>query len=149
MIGLIHEARGERDAAVTEYEQVLAINQRAGVAANNLAWIYAEQGRVEDALRLGAVAREVLRDRPEPDDTIGWAYYRKGLYTHAVSSFEEAIGHNPDNPIYHYHLGLAQLKAGDGERGRASLRRALKLKPDFPGSDDARRALDVRTTASR
>jgi Flp pilus assembly protein TadD len=66
-----------------------------------------------------------------------------------VSAFEQALQRNADNPIYHYHLGLAHLKLKHEERARASLRRALQLKPDFPGADDARRVLEETKTAAR
>jgi tetratricopeptide (TPR) repeat protein len=135
---LIDESRGDRDGAVKEYEQVLTINPRAGVAANNLAWIYAETGKLDDAVRLATVAKEAMPDRPEPLDTLGWAYYKKGRYTHALSAFEQAVQRNAENAIYHYHLGLANLKAGEPARARAALQRALQLKSDFPGANDAR-----------
>ena len=47
----------------------------------------------------------------------------------------------PSNPLYHYHLGLAYAKQGDHDRARAALQRALKLKPDFNGAEDARAQL--------
>src|SRR5690606_4513314 len=71
MVGLIHEATGDREAARTQYEQVLAGHPRAGVAANNLAWIYAETGRADAAVKLALVARDELRGRPEAEDTLG------------------------------------------------------------------------------
>ena len=63
-------------------------------------------------------------------------------------AFERAIERAPKNPVYHYHLGLAHLKAGNDARGRAALRRALELKPDFAGADDASRALAEAGQAS-
>ena len=47
----------------------------------------------------------------------------------------------PDNPTYHYHVGLAYLKLGDATRGRASLARAISLEPKSAAAQDARRAL--------
>lgn len=82
-----------------------------------------------------------MRQRPEPEDTLGWIYYLKGLHGHAIPAFERALARAPDNPVYHYHLGLAQLKAGDTARARTALRRALALKADFTGADAARQAL--------
>jgi tetratricopeptide (TPR) repeat protein len=79
--------------------------------------------------------------RPEAQDTLGWIYYKKGLFEHAVASFERASAIAPDNPVYQYHLGLAQAKAGKVEQARESLRRALTLKSDFNGAADARKAL--------
>jgi tetratricopeptide (TPR) repeat protein len=141
MIGMIEESRANRDAARKNYERALQADARAGVAANNLAWIYADEGKLDEALKLATVAQEELRQRPEADDTLGWIYYRKALWGHAVPAFERAISRAPDNPIYHYHLGLAQLKAGNERAGRASLERALSLKADFNGADDARKLL--------
>jgi putative PEP-CTERM system TPR-repeat lipoprotein len=140
LVGMIQEARGDRDAARQQYEKVLAADPRAGVAANNLAWMYAEAGRLDEALKLATLATEQLK-RPEADDTLGWVYYRKGLGQHAISAFERAVSKAPDNPIYHYHLGLAQLKEGHDAEGRAALKRALGLKSDFNGADEARKAL--------
>ena len=138
---MISETRGNRDAAIADYERVLADNPRAGVAANNLAWIRAEEGRLDDAIRLAGVAVEVMKNRPEPHDTLGWAYYKQGQPGRAISSFERALTIAPENATYHYHLGLAYLKAGDVRRGRAALARALTLKPDAQITADARRVM--------
>ena len=140
MVGMIQEARGNRDDARTQYERVLAMDPRAGVAANNLAWIYAEAGRLDEALKFATVAQERLK-RPESDDTLGWVYYKKGLLQHAITSFERAATKAPRNPVYQYHLGLAHLKEGNEEQGRAALKRALAIKSDFNGADEARKAL--------
>jgi Flp pilus assembly protein TadD len=45
------------------------------------------------------------------------------------------------NPEYHSHLGLAYAKAGRVEDARESLERALALRRDFPGADEARSTL--------
>ncbi len=142
MVAMIEEARGRRDAARQQYEKVLAADPRAGVAANNLAWMYAEADRLDEALTLATVAVDQLK-RPEAEDTLGWIYYRKGLTQHAITAFERAVAKSPKNPVYQYHLGLAQLKDGNDAQGRAALKRALDLKPDFNGADDARKALSA------
>ena len=141
LVAMIHESRGDRDAARQQYEKVLAADPNAGVAANNLAWMYAEQGQLDQALKLATVAQRELK-RPEAEDTLGWVYYRKGLLQHAIGAFERAAAKAPNNPVYQYHIGLAQLKQGNDTQGRAALKRALALKSDFNGADDARKALE-------
>jgi putative PEP-CTERM system TPR-repeat lipoprotein len=137
MVGLLHEANKEPAAAQAAYEQALAADPRAGVAANNLAWIYANSGRLDDALRLATVARDSLRRRPEAEDTLGWVYLQKGLAGEALAAFTRARDLAPQNPVYHYHLGLAHTSLGDASRAQASFERALALRTDYPDATAA------------
>ena len=145
MSGMLYEARGDRARARQTYETVVAADGSAGIAANNLAWIYAEEGKLDDALRLARIAQQQLRRRPEGEDTLGWVYLRKGQASDAIAAFSRAIERAPNSALYHYHLGLAYLASGDTERGRAELKRALTISPDFNGADDARRRLAQAT----
>jgi tetratricopeptide (TPR) repeat protein len=141
MAAMLHEARGDRARAKQAYEAIMTSDTGAGIAANNLAWIYVDEGKLDDALRLARVAQEQLRRRPEGDDTLGWVQLRKGMAAEAVAAFTRAVGRSPSNPVYHYHLGLAYLGLGDKARGRDELQRALTLNPDFNGAQDARQQL--------
>ena len=85
MIGMILERKGDRDGAKRTYQEILGKHPRAGVAANNLAWMLAEDGKYDEALKLATVATEELRDRPEPQDTLGWIYLQKNLPVHALA----------------------------------------------------------------
>jgi Flp pilus assembly protein TadD len=67
-------------------------------------------------------------------------YMKRQQLGQAVRRFEQSVAVNPENPVYHYHLGLAYSKSGDIERARRSLQAALKLQPAF---GDARQALDT------
>jgi tetratricopeptide (TPR) repeat protein len=141
MAAMLYESRGDRPRAKQVYEGIVARDPRAGVAANNLAWMYAEDGRLDDALRLARVAKDQLRRRPEGEDTLGWVQLRKGASADAIASFSRAVERNPSNPVYHYHLGLAYLQNGDKQRGRTELQRALEISQDFSGADEARKQL--------
>ena len=84
-----------------------------------------------------------MPDVPETMDTLGWIYHKKNLPGLAGPLLKRSVEKQPSNPVYHYHLGVAQLKAGDSSLGRRSLERALELRADFAGADDARRALGL------
>jgi tetratricopeptide (TPR) repeat protein len=128
--------------AQKKYERTLEIDPNAAVAANNLAWIYAEQNKNLDvALQLAQTAKSQLPDSAEVDDTLGWVYYQKGLATLAISSFEQSVAKDPANGVYLYHLGLAQLKNGDKVKARQSLEKALAAKGPFKEAAEARRVL--------
>ena len=123
------------------YERLVAADAQAAVAANNLAWIYAEEGKLDEALRLATIARDGMGRRPEAEDTLGWVYLKKGLASQALASFERARERAPHRAVYHYHAGLAYLQAEDRGRARVALEKALSLTTDFEGASDARARL--------
>jgi len=142
MIGILLESQNKREEARKRYEQVIAIDSRAPVAANNLAWIYAETGgNLDVALQLAQTAKAQLPDSPEVSDTLGWIYYKKGLHSQAVAAFKESVDKQPANATFKYHLGLAYAKRGDGKLARQTLEAALKIDPAAREATDARAAL--------
>lgn len=44
--------------------------------------------------------------------------------------------------MYQLHLGLAYAKSGDAKQARLTLERALSLKPDGEGAQEARAVLE-------
>src|SRR5438477_3152572 len=76
IVGMLLTAQNKREDAKKRYELALSIDQRAPVAANNLAWLYAEDGgNLDVALQLAQSAKSGLPDSPEVTDTLGWIYY--------------------------------------------------------------------------
>jgi Tfp pilus assembly protein PilF len=133
MGGLLAHARGNLTEAKQRYVEVLDLEPKSVVAANNLAWIYAdERQNLDVAVQLAERAVEQLPDRAALRDTLGWVYYRKQLPRSALVHFEEAVAREPENPTFHYHLGLAHAMGGDLALGRDAFQAALRLKPDFP-----------------
>jgi predicted Zn-dependent protease len=132
MAAMIVHGQNKTADAKKRYEGIVNADPTAAVAANNLAWIYAEEGdKLDEALRLAQSAASRLQDNPEVQDTIGWIYYKKELPALAIPAFEKSVEKAPENPSYHYHLGLAYQKAGDPIRARAAAQQALKIKPDY------------------
>jgi tetratricopeptide (TPR) repeat protein len=142
MVGIIAEAKGDLAQARAQFERALQLDPEAAVAANNLAWIYAEHGgNLDVALHLAQVAQKRLPEVSEVADTLGYIYYKKNLAPLAISTLTVVTARDPGNPTFQYHLGLAYASAGDAKRARQSLARALELKPDFAGAHEARELL--------
>ena len=121
LAGVILEAQKKPQEARKRYEQALAIDPGMPVAANNLAWMYVETGENLDvALQLAQAATRRLPDSPAMQDTLGWIYYKKGLARLAVPPFERSVKLDARNAIYHFHLGLAYVKAGDSTKARVA-----------------------------
>jgi len=108
MVAMILQAKGDRAGARAQYEAVLASHPRAAVAANNLAWMLSEDGHLDQALQYATVAAQELRNRPEPQDTLGYIYLQKKLPIHAVPAFERAVQLAPANATYKAHLAQAK-----------------------------------------
>jgi tetratricopeptide (TPR) repeat protein len=142
--GELYEARKDWDHAKGMYQQALTISPNHPLASNNLAFVILEQGgNVDVAMGLAQTARRGMPDSPNAADTLGWAYYHKGIYQSAISQFQEALRleekrGQPDDADVHYHLGLAYEKANQNALARQQLEKAVKLRPDYP---DARKAL--------
>lgn len=156
-IGMVEFSRQNLDAAGDSYRRALAANPNEDVAANNLAMLYAEHGRgnIDEAVRL---AQEVVRRNPEVAgyaDTLGWVYYKKGLYAPAAEQLQRAVTLSAkggqDNSVYRQHLALALAGKGDKAGARREYMAALRLaereaasplgRPRVP-IEDLRRAME-------
>jgi len=142
MVGVLLESKGDIDGARERFERVLQIDPEAAVAANNLAWIYTQHGgNLDVAMHLAQTAQKRMPEVAEVGDTLGFIYYKKNLVSLAISTLKLSAAKDPNNALYQYHLGLAYASSGDTALARGSLTRALALKPDFDGSDEARRLI--------
>lgn len=137
LVAMLQQVRGHWNEARETYQRVLNSNPRAAVAANNLAWLDLEEGRLDEALRYGQVAHEELRGVPHVDDTLGWTYYKNGRAGDALPLLASAVEAQPDNVLFHYHLGMAYAKADNARAAKDELTRALALSPSFAGRDEA------------
>ena len=143
MLGIIHEGRNEHDKAQERFEAILKLAPKFAPAANNLAWLMAEHGaNLDVALSHAQTAREVRPNDPNIADTLGWIYYKKNAYLLAVNLLKEAVEKLPEEPSVHYHYGMALAKNNNAAEAKKSLETALKLNPNFPGADEARKTLE-------
>jgi len=140
-IGMLKAQLGDQAGARAAYVRALQLDPAAGIAANNLAWIYAQQGLLNDALRLASVAQGVLANAAPALDTSGWVHYLKGAAHLAIDPLERAVQAEPNEALYRYHLGAALLKTGQRQRAEREFRTALELSSDFEGAAEARQML--------
>ena len=152
MIGMIQDGRQEYDKAVEAYKQALAIDPNFDFAANNLAWNYAEHGKgnLDEAIRLAQGVVQRNPDTPGYADTLGWVYYKKGLYPAAIAQLQKAVdktvAKGGDSAAYRYHLGLAQAATGRKAEAQKQLERALSMPKNGLSpqqAEEARKALST------
>jgi len=145
-LAAVQQEAGDYDAAIAAYEEVLKTHPGAESAANNLAMIIADH-RAEDPADL-ARARELVAqfegsERAAFLDTAGWVQYRSGNYERAAELLKKAIGLEEATPERQFHLGMAYLKSGRAEEGKALLTSAVESGRPFAGIEEARAALQA------
>ena len=124
-------ADGKPAAAMEHYRKVLTLDEKNAAALNDLAYLLADGKQPDEALKYAQQAKELAPESPAVDDTLGWTYYQKGLYSMAVTHLEGAVA-KEGTARRNYHLAMARLKAGDAKRGRDALNTALKMDPSLP-----------------
>jgi tetratricopeptide (TPR) repeat protein len=146
--GMILQGQGRQAEARQRFERALQIDPGTPIAANNLAWLYAQSGgNLDVALQLAQTAYSKLPDSPEVAHTLGYIYYKKDLLPQAIQLLKITVEKDAANPVFHHHLGLALAKAGDAPAARRHLSRALALKPDFDGASEAKAVLQALPTS--
>lgn len=154
LIGMLEDSRKNYDAAAENYRKALEQDPNSIIAANNLAWLYAETGKgnLDEALRL---AQGVVQKNPNVAgfvDTLGWVLYKKNLQDAAVDQLQKAVALDEaaaraakaaPSATYQYHLGMALKGRGDREGSRRAFEAALRLgeQRPFAYADATREAL--------
>lgn len=154
-MGVIEERAGRFDAAISNYRKVISIDVSNVMALNNLAFLLADHGpprQLDEALKLAQQVRALVPKSSNIADTMGWVYYKKGIYPSAVQQLQDAVSqdrlaHAP-SPLHQYHLAMAYMKAGDSKRGSDELNAALKLNPNLPEAKQAMTLLAQTKTTS-
>lgn len=142
MLGLLYSNENRTTEAILHYKKALEINPGFFPAANNLAYLLAEKGdRLTQALELAKRAKDHLPNDPRIADTLGWVYFRLGLYDDALNEFSQSLSQLPENATVYFHLGMTYFKKGDHRRARDALKRALELNKGFKHADEARKVL--------
>ena len=154
LIGMLEMNRQNFDAAVDYFRKAVAKDGNSVFAANNLAWIYAVYGKgnLDEAVRLAQSAVQASPGVPSFSDTLGWVYYKKGLYGAATEQLQKAVSvdeaaarstNGVASPTYRFHLGVALAAKGDKAGARREIEAALRLseKTNFPEVEEARKVL--------
>jgi arylsulfatase A-like enzyme/tetratricopeptide (TPR) repeat protein len=112
--------RGEKDAAIVEYEKAAQINPADLDSQNNLATAYLERGRVADAERVFKWILANDADYPAAQNGMGLVSIQKHDPNAARGYFEKAAELDPELVEVYMNLGLLYEMAGDRPRARSS-----------------------------
>jgi Tfp pilus assembly protein PilF len=131
LLAEIERLSGNHVDAIAHYRAVLAIDSSNLVALNNIG-IQLTPSSPDEALGFAQRALEIAPENPAVQDTLGWIYYRKGIYRSAVQYLKAAVANEP-NPQRQVHLALSYIKSGEARIGQEMLRTAIRQDPSLSG----------------
>jgi len=125
----LDEYTGDSAEAMAAYRTVLSVDGENLFALNNLAWHLALENS-EESVKFAQKAAEIAPGNAMVEDTLGWVFYRKGMYQTAITHFKEAFSKEPTTQR-EFHLAMSYLKSGDKSLGSKTLEAALRKDPDL------------------
>jgi tetratricopeptide (TPR) repeat protein len=134
---------GKNGMALAQFRQAAELDDKNAYALNGLAYLLAQNKQPDEALKYAQKAKELAPNDASVDDTLGWTYFQKGLYSLALTHLEGANAKD-GTAVRKYHLAMAYLKTGDSKRGREMLEAALRMNPNLPEAQQARQAFGIR-----
>ncbi len=112
--------------AVAVYEALIHANPKISEPYQELALIYKEQLADDSkALQYAKKAVEEFPANAKSLDVLGWVLFRSNKFDQAVRQFQAAIQLAPEQAVYYYHLGLAQLQMKKNKSAKKSFVEAL------------------------
>lgn len=136
LLGILQDTKNNSAEAEKNYRKALEITPEAPIAANNLAWLIADNsGNLDEALQLAQASVKKSSNNAGFYDTLGWVYFKKGLYSPAVEQFKKAVALDAtatsrsgqmQNPSYRLRLGMALASSGDKPSARKEVESSLQ-----------------------
>ena len=135
ILGDLHLAVGDRDAARAYYERVKAVcsvdERSERMYRSFLANFYADREWNLDNARAIALAELDRRQDVHSYETAAWVHHKQGDHRRASALIERALRLGTRDAEMLYRAGQIALAAGEPERGQARLDEAWSINPRF------------------
>ena len=130
--GNLYLMQGKTDDAIKDFQKAVQLDPNQDIAANNLAYLLADQGRdLDNALKYAQGVRSRHSEDPNAADTLGWVYYKVGRLILARDAVQFAVSKQPNNPLFEYHLGAIYKANNQRAEAEAALKKALASPQEF------------------
>ncbi|WP_026838431.1 tetratricopeptide repeat protein [Gillisia sp. JM1] len=104
---------------------------KAGEITKNIALIYIEQGREEEAISALEAAKEANPDDTSLMQTEADMYYRMGKKDKYKELMEQIVAQDPTNATLYYNLGVTAFEMGDSDGAISYYEKALQYEPEM------------------
>jgi tetratricopeptide (TPR) repeat protein len=143
----IETKAGNYPKAIEHLRKIVEAQPQSVMALNFLAYVLADHtANIDEALQFAQKAKELAPNDLNVEDTLGWVYFKKGMYGMALQHLQAAVNRDGESvtqgtALRRYHLAMAYEKNGDQEKAAKTLSAALKLDPNLPEAQIATRML--------
>ena len=129
------------DRAEACYRRALELDPTLANALTNLGNLMYRRGRAQEAEQFYVRALQVDPEQPEAFYNLGFLLYERGDVAAAVLNFRRALRTDPGFADAHFNLAMALSDLGQRDEARSHWETYLKLDPDSPWAEIARRHL--------
>jgi len=135
-MGIAYFGKGLDDKAIEKFNKALSLKSDYSEAHNYLGYIYLKMKRWDTAIEYFKKAlSNILYDTPDKSYfNMGMAYYGKGDYPMALSSYEKAKNIKPNTvppPLLDFHMGIAYYAKGDLDKAVQHFKASLQTAPSL------------------
>lgn len=130
-LGVSFERAGKWDQAEKAFLTSLSYRPDDSDTLNYLGYSWIDKGiKLAEGTKMVVQAAKQNPGDGYIIDSLGWAFYRQGLYDQALKELERAIQLMPYDPIVNDHLGDAYWKVGRYREAKFQWQRSIEFKPE-------------------
>lgn len=126
---LVYEQLGRYDRAIADLRQYLAWNPNSATGMNALGYTMLTApgaSNIDEAFRLIQAAYHLEPESAAINDSMGWAYYKKGDAQAALPYLQYALEQYPDAEVA-AHLGEVRWQLGEREKAKTVWQQGLGM----------------------
>ncbi len=126
-LGLIYDSQKDWPKCDSVYQRALKIDSSNALVNNNYAYSLSERGiKLDEAKQMSEIAIKADPANSAYLDTMGWIYFKMGVYDKAKDYVEKALKSGGEKPDILDHLGDIEFKMGDKDKAKTTWQKALK-----------------------
>jgi len=126
-LGVVYDKMKNKEACIKQLRTVIFIDPENASALNYLGYTFVDaEINLEEAEKLIKKAMLLKPDDGYITDSLGWLYYKKGLYEEAVTTLIKAVELALNDPLILEHLGDAYIKINNYQKAFETYKLSLK-----------------------
>jgi len=144
LLGEFYFSLGDIDRATAEFASLYQQYPNDLRVKKNYIQLLILKDQLDEASKLND---EILKSNSRDVEALihrGQVLNRRGEFSESIRVLEAALGSDRDNPVAHYHLGLAYSATGSLDRAEREWREAVRLRPSMSAAQQELAGVAIR-----